>query len=180
MATSTATLSAVLTLDDRASPGLVKTTQSSDRLRSSLLSTGQSLATFASSMASLLVTTGALESKTGQYATAALSVAGAVFSIIGPLTQLNSLLRTTAVLQAFLTTLKNPIVGAIAVGAAGAAAITAGALIGNAISNRSQSRTSTELPPVINQTIDLRGATVRGEDDINELSRQVSRSVPKL
>ena len=99
MASSTARLSAVMTLDDRASPGLVRSSRSAEQLRSSLLSTGQAMATFSSSMASLLVTTGALESKTGQYATAAFSVAGAVISLIGPLTQLNSLLRTNATIQ---------------------------------------------------------------------------------
>lgn len=181
MASSTATLSAVLTLDDRASPGLVRTSQNADELRNSMLSLGGSMASFSSSMASLLVTTGALESRAGSLAAAWFGVAGALFSLIEPLVVVNRLLRTNATIQAFLSTLTRGPVGLALLGVAGTAAVgTAAFLASRAVNNSfdERNRLRGEQQQTVHQTIDLRGATIRGEDDLNELSRRVSQSVP--
>lgn len=177
MASSTATLSAVLTLDDRASPGLVKTSQNTQRLGADLRSAGTQIATFSASLASLLITTGALDSTTGRYATAVLALTGAFISMIPALQTINNLLRTNATIQAFIATLKNPAVGIPVLALAGAAAATTGVLLTRAARNRGETASEQPLAFTNVQTIDLRGATIRGEDDINELSRKLDRNV---
>lgn len=177
MARSVANLHANLTLNDRASPGLVRSSKNTQKLQADLASAGASMATFASSMASLLITTGALESKTGQYATATLALVGAFLSMVPALQTINNLLRANATIQAFLTTLTRGPVGLGLLATAGiAAAGTAAFLATRSSDERNRDRSSLRAGITVNA--DLRGAVVRSENDLNEISRRIVRQIP--
>ena len=118
-----------------------------------------SLATLGSSMASLLITTGALNSETGRYVTIALSLTAAAASaipsigaLVGIFRSLAISIRATAVAQAVLLGLSGVGLPLIATGLAAGAAVAGGLVLLNRANNDNANRPGTQIT-VVNQGV---------------------------
>lgn len=133
------------------------------------------LATLGSSLASLLITTGALNSETGRYVTtglaltsAAASAVPAIAALVRIFQSLNIAMRAQVVLQSILRGLMGPV---------GIATVVAALGVGTAayVATRQLTGAATGQPMVVN--IDQRGMTVDNGARAAEVARQTNRAV---
>ena len=201
--TSLARLQAVLSLQDQASGPILATSGATNQLRASMTTASASadlmgtsmqragartqasnasfrqavpsLATFGSSMASLLVATGALESRMGTIATstlaftsAAASAVPAVRALIGATQAHNAVLRANVALRATQLSLSLPLIGGLI--AAGAVGVGVGVFAATQFGGGAPA-------PVQQVVIDNRGAVFASDDLQNDWARRTLRGL---
>jgi hypothetical protein len=163
---ATANLAAVLTLDDRASAGLVNVANRTQNVSRAMGQSMSTLASFGSSLSQILVTTGALDNQTGRMVAQTLAFTSAgvrLAQVIG--LQNSALWAQVAALSAVRRAMVLTGVGAVAVGG--------GFLLSRAIEGRAQAAVMGGT--VVN--VDARGATVRSESDLNDVGRQIIQGI---
>ena len=167
-----AAVTVVMRARDEASTQIKAVGTASVSMGSAMRTALPSIATLGSSLTSLLIVTGALESKTGQYITTTLAIASAVaaaipgiIAMVQVFKSLNLVMRATIALQAIVLALSG--FGLARLGAA--LAVGAAAVVGTtAIVNRAQSAGN-------NVTVNVNGPMMGNEADARTLARTVQR-----
>lgn len=160
-----ANLAAVLTLDDRASAGLMNVSQQTQMVRRNMGQSLSTLASFGTQLSQILIVTGALSSEQGRMIAQTITFTSAGLRLAQVLGLQNSALwAQVAALGAVRRAMVLTGIGAVAVGA--------GFLLNRSIEGRMQSEVRGSGSQVY---VDARGASFAGDASLHEFGRSISR-----
>lgn len=164
---ATANLAAVLTLDDRASAGLMNVSERTQMVRRNMGQSLSTLASFGNSLTGILVTSGALNSEQGRMISQTVAFTSAGLRLAQVLGLQNSALWAQV---AALGAVRR----AMVLTGIGAAAVVGGFALNRALESRAQQTVRGGGSQVY---VDARGASFAGDAAFQEFGRSISRGV---